>query len=207
MKKLFVFDMDGTLLPKTTSLLEIAKVIGKIEEMESLETQYYQKQIDPMTLAKSIHEFCKTVSHEIVRSAFELTPKLNNIREVLKRIMDEGNVSCLVTASPNFFADHFYDYGFDNIFASRPFSLNEDHFTPEHIIFPKDKPVIVKQLCEKLQIPFEQTVAFGDSLTDVPLFQSLKHTISVNGDHHIKDHAKHYYTGMDLMEAYLLHLL
>lgn len=206
MKKLFVFDMDGTLLPKTTSLLEIAKVIGKIEEMESLESMYYQKQIDPIALAKAIHEFCKTISHETVKSAFELTPKLHNIRPVLKRIKDEGNVSCLVTASPDFFANHFYDYGFDNIFASRPFALNEDHFTPEHIIHAKDKPVLVKQLCEKLQVPFEHTVAFGDSHTDVPLFQSLTHTISVNGDHHIKDHAKHFYRGLDLMEAYLMHL-
>ena len=33
MNKLFVFDMDGTLLPRTTASLEIAKKTGTLEEL------------------------------------------------------------------------------------------------------------------------------------------------------------------------------
>ena len=51
-------------------------------------------------------------------------------------------------------------------------------------------------------LKFEESVAFGDSLWDVALFQNLSHTRSVNGDKHIKDYdVKYHYTGNDLLEA------
>jgi phosphoserine phosphatase len=104
-------------------------------------------------------------------------------------------VSCLITSSPYFFACHFHSFGFDHILASKPFDLKEVKFFPERVLHPKDKPIQAQNLCQQLGLNFEDSVAFGDSISDVPLFQALTHTVSVNGDAHIKDWAKHHYKG------------
>lgn len=207
MSRLFVFDMDGTLLPFTTAMLEIAKIMGNMEKLVGLEKHYVEGKLGSTQFAEEVYNLWSTISEETVKKAFIETPKLKNIKEALQKIKSHGAVSCLITSSPTFFADHFYDYGFDYIFASKPFTLTERVFTPQHILYGKDKPVLAKELCQKLKIPFEETVAFGDSISDVHLFQELKHTVSVNGDAHVKELAKFHYSGMDLLEALALCVL
>lgn len=201
MNRLFIFDMDGTLLPQTTGMLQIAKILGQCEQLERLERHLFDKIIDNKHFAESIYELWKTIKPTTVKKAFIQAPKLKNIKKGLKKIEAAGGTSCLITSSPEFFAHHFYDYGFDYIFASKPFDLVEREFTPEHILHAKDKPLMAQALCEKLDLSFKDAVAFGDSHSDIPLFQSLTHTVSVNGDDHIKQYAKHHYIGLDLMEA------
>jgi phosphoserine phosphatase len=46
-------------------------------------------------------------------------------------------------------------------------------------------------------------VAFGDSMSDYPLFQELVHTVSINGDETLKSLARYHYEGSDLHEAFL----
>lgn len=200
-KRLYIFDMDGTLLPQTTGMLQIAKHMGHSETLEKLEHQYITKSIDNMHFAKTIYDMWNGLSMETVKKAFLESPKINNIKQALKKVMSEGGVTCLITSSPEFFAHHFYEYGFEYIFASKPFNLVEREFTPQHLLHAKDKPVLAKELCQKLDLAFHDAIAFGDSLSDVPLFQALSHTVSVNGDSHVKDYAKHHYQGMDLMDA------
>jgi phosphoserine phosphatase len=204
MKRLFVFDMDGTLLPNTTAMVQIAKMTGHAELLDFLEKQYWKQEIDNMQFAKTIYDLWKEIASDIVEKAFHASPKMRNIEKVLQKLIPMGGVSCLITSSPEFFAHHFYQFGFEYIFASKPFNLVERKFTPEQILHAKDKPLIVHQLCQELDLPLEETVAFGDSLSDVPLFQKLEHTIAVNGDAHIKEYAKHHYSGIDLMEALMI---
>jgi len=75
---------------------------------------------------------------------------------------------------------------------------------PELILEGPDKLRITKQLCGQLDLPFQETVAFGDSISDRNLFQNLKQTVSVNGDSHIHELAAHHYSGTDLLEAFKL---
>lgn len=201
MSRLFTFDMDGTLLPNTTAMIQIAKIMGHTKELEELERLYFYQEIENTVFAKRVYELWQHLSADTVRDAFLKTPKIKNIKKTLKKIRADGGVSCLITASPNFFADHFYDYGFDHIYASQPFDLIEREFTPHLVLHAKDKPLLVDKLCDKLSFRFEDTIAFGDSISDVALFQNLIHTVSVNGDFHIKNYAKYHYTGLDLMEA------
>jgi phosphoserine phosphatase len=207
MKKLYVFDMDGTLLPGTTGTLEIAKELGQLDLLAALEKEYYEKRITNTQFAKAIFDLWTPLSPSTVKKAFAAAPKLTNIEKVLKEIANEGSTSCLITASPRFFADHFYDFGFDYIFASDPFSLDQavDRlFFPERVLYAKDKPLLAEKLCQEKNLPFEATVAFGDSHSDSALFERLCSTVSVNGDHHINALARHHYVGSDLFEAFAM---
>lgn len=203
MSRLYVFDMDGTLIPDTTAMLEIAKLTGHLEEVVALETAYLQQTMDSETFGKVICEIWRHMTHEHIKEAYRLSPKMKNIKSVIQKIADEGALSCMITSSQDFFAHHFYEYGFDFIFASKEYCLKTRKLIPNRSLEAIHKLRITQKLCEKLDIPFIDTVAFGDSLSDVDLFQNLVHTISINGNHHIRELAAHHYKGDDLMEAFL----
>lgn len=199
-KKLFVFDMDGTLLPGTTGMVEISKMTGHVKELEHYEIEYAEKRMDSVGFTSFLYEIWGNLSLEVSKEAFLRSPKIENIMKVTSKIAEQGHVSCLITASMSFFANHFYDYGFDYIYASTAFSPH----TPldmSKVLSSKDKPKIARELCQKLDLNFHDTVAFGDSVSDVHLFKELTHTVAVNGTAEIKSLARHQYQGNDLLEA------
>ncbi|MGH3377488.1 MAG: hypothetical protein ACRDP6_22380 [Actinoallomurus sp.] len=59
-------------------------------------------------------------------------------------------------------------------------------------------------MCEQYDLSHSRCVAYGDSLSDAPLFRRLTKTVAVNADHHLADLATLSYRGDDLAEAYTL---
>jgi len=100
--RLFVFDMDGTLLIRTTACIEIAKVSGTLDHLHILEQKFAAGEIDAFCFAQSIGALWGMVDEQVVRTAFEATPKLANIKEVTTLIQRAGGKSCLITMSPDF---------------------------------------------------------------------------------------------------------
>jgi len=201
--RLFVFDMDGTLLMRTTACIEIAKVSGTLEQLHVLERQFASGEIDAFCFAQNIGALWGMVDEQVVRTAFEATPKLSNIKAVTDLIRRGGGKSCLITMSPDFYANLFYEYGFDFIGASQfPKSSNEE-VKRENILNPKDKATIVQRWCDQLGFELDKCVAFGDSMSDYLLFKELEHTVSINGDSTLRDLARYQYEGSDLHDAFL----
>jgi phosphoserine phosphatase len=201
--RLFVFDMDGTLLIKTTACIEIAKISGTLDQLHLLEKQFASGEIDAFCFAQHIGSLWGMVEEQVIRTAFEATPKLANIKAVTSLIRRAGGKSGLITMSPGFYANLFYDYGFDFIGASRFPTTAHDEVKREHILNPKDKAVIVQRWCNELGFKLNDCVAFGDSMSDYPLFQELVHTVSINGDETLRSLARHHYEGSDLYEAFI----
>jgi len=201
--RLFVFDMDGTLLVKTTACIEIAKAAGTLDQLHRLERQFAEGEIDAFCFAKQIGALWGVVDEQLIRRAFETTPKLANIRTVANLTRRGGGTSCLITMSPDFYADLFYDYGFDFIGASQFPRTSQEEILPEKILNPKDKAVVFRKWCDQLGFEMNKCVAFGDSISDYTLFQELEHTVSVNGDAALKALARYHYEGLDLHQAFL----
>lgn len=202
--RLFVFDMDGTLLVRTTACIEIAKISGTLDELHLLERKFAAGEIDAFCFAQKIGALWGMVDKQVVKTAFEATPKLANIRAVTSLIRRGGGRSCLITMSPDFYANLFYEYGFDFIAASQFPRSSDETVRREHILNPADKAAIVKTWCERLGFALEHCVAFGDSMSDYPLFKELEHTVSINGDSTLRELAKYHYEGSDLHDAFLL---
>ena len=201
--RLFVFDMDGTLLIRTTACMEIAKVSGTLDQLHILEQQFAAGEIDAFCFAQNIGSLWGMVDDQVVRAAFEATPKLANIKAVTDLIRRGGGKSCLITMSPDFYANLFYEYGFDFIGASQFPRSSHEEVKRENILNPKDKATLVQNWCTRLGFELNQCVAFGDSMSDYLLFQELEHTVSINGDATLRDLARHHYEGSDLHDAFL----
>jgi phosphoserine phosphatase len=201
--RLFVFDMDGTLLMRTTACIEIARVSGTLGQLHILEQQFAAGEIDAFGFAQNIGGLWGMVDDRVVRTAFEATPKLANIKAVTTLIRRGGGKSCLITMSPDFYANLFYEYGFDFIGASQfPRTANEK-VEREKILNPKDKARIAQEWCNRLGYQLDECVAFGDSMSDYPLFKELEHTVAVNGDSTLRNLARYRYDGADLHAAFL----
>jgi phosphoserine phosphatase len=202
--RLFVFDMDGTLLIGTTACIEIAKVSGTLDQLHILEQKFAAGEIDAFCFAQHIGALWGMVDEQVVRTAFEATPKLTNIKAVTDLIRRGGGKSGLITMSPDFYANLFYEYGFDFIRASQFPRGSHEEVKRENILNPKDKARIVEIWCKRLGFELNQCVAFGDSLSDYLLFKELEHTVSVNGDPTLRSLARYHYEGSDLHDAFLI---
>ena len=201
--KLCIFDMDGTLLPRSSGLLETAKVVGSVSSLEYLEGEYAAGKLDTISFTLKIAEMWGPVAPHLSRRAFDQAVKLDQIAECNAIIKASGGKSCIITMSQDFFANYFYGFGFDYIFSSK---YPAHHVSNVHILTPNDKISISKALCAELSFKFEESYAFGDSLSDLPLFGFLKNSVSVNGDSAAETAARSVYRGSSILEALQLAL-
>src|SRR5215213_9654111 len=179
-----VFDMDGTLLHGTAAPVLLAAALGQPDALVSLEARLASGGVTSVEFARELYGMWGVVAPEVARRAFAAAPLLANIREVLADIRRRDERACLITLSPDYFAEQFLDFGFDAVFASR---FPRDVQTPldeAAILDPRDKPRIAERFCREHGLTLDQAIAYGDSMSDVYLFEEVGVSVSVNGDHH-----------------------
>lgn len=204
MTALFVFDLDGTLLPGSTASLELAAVLGARDDLHALEARFSAGVLDTRGFAAAVHELFGGLRAEQVTAAFAASRLLDRVADVFADIRDRGERSLVVTMSPDFYAAQLVGLGADAVHASRfpapPYA--EVVFDPTGILTPDDKPRLVAAELAAAGIAADRCVAFGDSMSDAPLFRALRHTVAVNADAHLLDLAAAAYVGDDLWAAY-----
>ena len=134
--------------------------------------------------------------------AFAAAPLLANVREVLADIRSRDERACLITMSPDYFAEQFLDFGFDAVFASRFPRSAESPLDESAILSPEDKPRLAERFCAEHGLALADAIAYGDSMSDVFLFEEVGVRVSVNGDHHLAERSDIAVEGTDLLLAY-----
>ena len=202
---LHVFDMDGTLLAGTTASRQIAAVHGSEGQLLSLEERFATGKIGTRQFAEAIHRLWRDLGSDQVSAAFAGSPWISGVADVCTDIHTRGEVAAVITMSPDFFAHHLSAWGFDNVIASvfppLPFMETVD---PDRILTPQHKVQVVDDLLRHYGLDSSRCVAYGDSMSDAPLFRHLRATVAVNADHHLAGLATAEYRGHDLTEAYRL---
>jgi phosphoserine phosphatase len=197
-----VFDMDGTLVRSTSAPLLVAAAMGRGDSLVELEERFATGIATAVDFARALHEMWGVVSPEVARRAFLTAPLIENVREVLDDIRLRGEVACLITMSPDYFAEQFLEFGFDAVFATRFPRSAEVPLDERAVLNPEDKPRLAARFCAQHGLQLRDAVAYGDSMSDVFLFGEAGLRVSVNGDHHIADLADIAVEGPDLMLAY-----
>jgi phosphoserine phosphatase len=197
--------MDGTLLKGTSASLQIARHLGCTEELTGLEARLAAGEIGPRGFAAVVHGLWQSLTRPAVAEVFGACPWLDGIAEVCADIRERGERSVVITLSPDFFARHLLELGFDQVVASRfPALPFREPIDPRGILTPGDKVRIVDELRGRHGLPGSRCVAYGDSMSDAPLFRKLAKTVAVNADHHLDGLAAASYRGDDLGGAYAL---
>jgi phosphoserine phosphatase len=200
---LHVFDMDGTLLRGTSAAIEISRRIDRLEPLAELERGFAAEEISAAQFAMATHSLWSDLTAEAVAEVIADAPWIEGIDDVCRDIAARGERSMLITMSPNFFAEHLGTRGIDVVRASRwpalPFTAPID---PSGILSPVDKVRLAEEERTVHGLPRRACVAYGDSMSDLPLFAVLENTIAVNGDSELEEAARVAYRGEDLREAY-----
>ncbi|GIF50003.1 phosphoserine phosphatase [Asanoa ferruginea] len=201
---LHVFDMDGTLLRGTSASLEIARATGTVAAVAELEAAFAAGLIDTAGFAVGVHRLWSGLTVSTVAAVYASSPWLGGIREVCADIRRRGERSLVVTLSPDFFASLLLAEGVDEVVASRfpavPFVTPVD---PAGILTPADKVRVVEDARVRLGVPLSRCVAYGDSISDGPLFAHLgATTVAVNAGGRLPAGAV--YDGDDLLAAYAI---
>lgn len=197
--------MDGTLLVGTTASLQIARHLGCTQDLASLEARFAAGKLDTRGFAAAIVQLWGSLTQQAVADVAGASPWLNGIREVCADIRKRGERSVVITMSPDFFAWQLLEFGFDDVAASRfPALPFREPLDPAGILTPADKVRIATEMRARHGLPLSRCVAYGDSMSDAPLFRRLTKTVAVNADHHLAELATLSYRGDDLAGAYQL---
>jgi phosphoserine phosphatase len=203
MAALHVFDMDGTLLRGTTAAIELSRRVGHLEPLAELERRFATEEISAADFAVETHALWADLTAELVAEVVADAPWIDGIEDVCADIAERGERSMLITMSPGFFAEHLGARGIDIVHASRwpppPFAAPID---PAGILSPGDKVRLTEAERAAQGLPRRACVAYGDSMSDIPLFAVLENTVAVNADAALERAARVAYRGEDLREAY-----
>jgi phosphoserine phosphatase len=201
MTKLHIFDMDGTLLAGS-ACLELSRHAGHIDDVEAMEERWGRGEIGHVEFYELLLPLWEGLGEADIEQVFAGIAWLEGIEEVWRDIDARGERSVVITLSPQFFADKLLALGLHEAFGAEVLAGGE--VLPERVLTPESKVYIATEVLERLGLGSDDTVAYGDSSSDVPLFEILDNTVSVNGSETLAEHAAVTYRGNDLREAYAL---
>lgn len=201
MKRLFIFDMDGTILPNTTGLIETARYFETEKELLQLEEDFSRNLLDTTQFTQTISKLWGTIPKKVAEEIFASAPKLEDLEACLRDIRKNGDYSCIITLSQDFFAEHFKEYGVDYVYST-PYPPNHGNVENLKCLTAEDKGTLVLELCEKLDIHPDDCVAFGDSLGDLPLFIAVGYAMAINPSKELSKYVALTYRGNSILEAY-----
>ncbi|WP_066944746.1 HAD family hydrolase [Streptomyces lushanensis] len=204
-RRLHLFDLDGTLIRGSAAAVEISRQLGLSAEIAELESEFLSRGMAPDEFAVRARALWADLTMEQVAAAFEGAPWLTGIREVWADIRSQGDYCAVISLSPDFFVTRLLDWGAHAAHGSRwpvlPFSEPVDR---AGILNPAAKVKIANRLCAEFGVSLDDCVAYGDSMSDAEIFAAVPRAVAVNADHHLSGLATHTYSGGDLREAYEL---
>lgn len=198
---LHVFDMDGTLLHGAASV-ELSRHLGTFEAAHAVEEAWSRGEITDVGFWERILPLWAGVTEAQIDAAFEAAPWIAGIPEVFADIAARGEHCIVISQSPQFFVSRLRRWGADATFGAgvRPGGRSGQDL----LLTVRDKVDIVLAELDRRDVGEHACVAYGDSRSDMLLFQHLTHTVAVNGTPQIREVAATAYDGADLWGAYTL---
>jgi phosphoserine phosphatase len=205
LSRLHIFDMDGTLIRGSSCNIELARVLGKVDEFRLLDAHFAGQRIDSPEYARRAYSMWSSLTEDVVASAFASAPWMAGIVEVWRDITARGEYCAVISLSPSFFVGRLRQWGVHEVRASQfpevPFPIGTT-FSDVGVLDATSKVVFADELCARYGLNRADCVAYGDSMSDAALFAAVPTSVAVNGDHHVSGIATHTYAGGDLREAY-----
>jgi phosphoserine phosphatase len=93
------------LLHRTSAPLLLASALGSGDGLAALEEGFATGAMSAVEFVRELHAMWGVVAPEVSRRVFSEAPVLDNLSEVLADIRDRGERACLITMSPDYFAE------------------------------------------------------------------------------------------------------
>ncbi len=202
MINLVCFDLDGTLMPGTSTSLFLAEKLGHLKEAQELERRYRHNEITNIEIADATARFFRGVPLATIDQYYRAAPKIRNIATVVNGIRDRQVTVILASITWSFFVEMFAsEFGFDS-FCGTKMEIDRGVLTGKvHSYFTEfDKLEFFLKACEEKGIATEDALAVGDSRSDHPVFQAAGVSVALNADDQTRTLATHTLDTNDLVD-------
>ncbi|SFO46630.1 phosphoserine phosphatase [Pseudonocardia ammonioxydans] len=201
MTGLHVFDMDGTLLHGAASV-ELSRHLGTFDEASAIEAGWLRGEISDTSFWEQMLPLWSAATESEIDAAFNNAAWINGVEDVFADIARRGEYSIVISQSPHFFVDRLRQWGAHRAYGS----LVDPHMSTDRwvLLTPQHKVDITQSVLAELDVCESRCVAYGDSTSDVLLFEHLDNTVGVNCTAAVRSSATVLYDGDDIREAYAL---
>lgn len=181
--RLTVFDLDGTLIPKTTVCVHLAEWMGHLDVVHDLERRYAAHEISNTEVAAFDAPHYAGLSLHDVGRRLDSIPSIAGIADTVEALRGRGMEVLLATVTWRFAAEHFARrYGFDAVCGCE-MDVDGDGRLAGAVarhIEAEDKLAFVAEYAAARGISLDECVAIGDSRSDLPLFGAVGLAIALN---------------------------
>lgn len=176
------FDVDGTLVPQTSSSQHLAGYLGHLDVLRQAEDDYAEGRMDNRAVSVLDADGWRGHSQEAVRSFLSDLPLVAGIPDVLSWCREHDLAPFLATLAWEPVGLYLCDtFGFDG--ACGPTLVQQDdrytglvagHFDEF------DKRDFAQRVADGLGLTLDRCAAVGDSRSDLPLFADVRFSVAFN---------------------------
>jgi phosphoserine phosphatase len=182
--RLVCFDLDGTLIAGTTSMLFMSERLGFLDRVREYERQYSAGLMTNIEAANLTAKEFTGISLQDIELFVKDAPKINNIPETIAALKQRGIILILASITWSFTVECFAKiYGFSAC-CGTGMKMHNGRLTGEvtNYCSEQDKLKFFLDSCRNFNIDLEDTVAIGDSRSDHPIFRKAGYSIALNAD-------------------------
>lgn len=201
MTRLHVFDMDGTLL-RGAATVELSRHLGTFEVADAVERAWNAGQLTDLQFWEAVLPLWMDASDAEIDAAFAAAAWIEGVPEVFADIRARGEHIAVISQSPHFFVRRLEGWGAHRTFGSDVVPGRPP--TTDSLLTLQDKVDITLGLLADLGLSEDDCTAYGDSRSDVLLFERLTRTVGINPTDVLRDRCAVVYEGLDLRAAYAL---
>jgi phosphoserine phosphatase len=196
--KLAVFDMDGTLLERRT-IFVFAEKKGFMDDLIRIvnsKQDSYKKSIEIATLLKGMN------SRELLQ-IFRNIPLREHVEKVIGEIKKKGIKTAIITNSYQFVANDLksrldIDWAFaNNLIIDKNIVTGELKINNKELVKQFDgcnihsicKECVLDELCKKLNITTDESIAVGDGLIDTCMIKKAGLGVAIHAPQGVQKYA------------------
>ena len=201
-----VFDLDGTLLRRTTVSLLLAEYLGHTETFDELERSFAAGEISNRAIADASARCYAGRTTSEIRSVLAAASWIDGIDETVRTLAETGTHVLLATITWRLAAELLQErHGFTSVSGTELQITNGvvgdvvSRYFDEH-----DKVRFVEDWCAQNGYSMSQVAAIGDSRSDVPLFRRVGLSIALNATSDARAVATHVLDTEDLRDVLAL---
>ncbi len=201
-KKLILFDLDGTLIENET-IDELAKINNVEDEVKKITKEAMAGNLNFEQSLKKRVSFLKGIPEDKALNTVNNLKITNGAFETIKSLKENGHIVGVVSGGFTIATDEIkkllnLDYSFANKLIVENNKLTGD--VVGKVMKDNAKGEILKEICEKENINLENTVVVGDGANDISMFKIAGFKIAFCAKDKLKKYANVCVDKRDLRE-------
>ena len=181
--RLVAFDLDGTLIPRTSVARHLLAGLGFRRQADELERRYLSGEIDQREAARLSGRAFAGASVAWVERRLAALPTLRGLDKTLRALSDAGIPVVIATVTWTFAVRYYARrFGFDG-YTGTVMRETEGRLSGRVARYCSEdaKRDFVLAYAARRGIPMRAVTAIGDARSDLPLFAAAGRAIALNG--------------------------